>query len=96
MYRLGFNHGYYGYGDSYTTPIIDGVTLKENPYDAFLGGRFTKVPILTDNNMYEGTAHNCVLSAIEKQTNVARRPDLHKLQYSFLIGRPIGFIAFLG
>ena len=61
IYTIGYQRGRYGYPDFYTTPVVDGETIHEYPSDAFVGGRFSKVPLLTDRNPYEGDIRSSAL-----------------------------------
>ena len=53
-YQIGWEQGAYGYSDYWATPVIDGEIIKEPPTDAFRGGRFSKVPMLTTHSSAEG------------------------------------------
>lgn len=44
----------YGFGDFYYGPIVDGDIIREYPSIAFAQGRFSRVPLLTNREGYEG------------------------------------------
>lgn len=45
---------YYGYGDYYFGPVVDGKTVKGVPSEVFDKGNFSSVPILVTRNKVEG------------------------------------------
>jgi len=45
---------YYGYGDFYWGPSVDGEIIRDLPSNEFKQGHFTKVPLLVDHDGYEG------------------------------------------
>lgn len=47
---------WYGYGDFYFGPSVDGVNIKDLPSHEFEQGHFTKVALLVDHDGYEGYA----------------------------------------
>lgn len=53
-YLVAYAKGYYGYGDFYYGPIVDGAVIPQLPSEAFEQGRFSKVPLLVDHEEYEG------------------------------------------
>lgn len=44
----------YAHGDFYYGPVVDGSFLRELPSEAFLSGRFARVPLLIDRESDEG------------------------------------------
>jgi carboxylesterase type B len=59
VYYIGYNGSstqYYGYGDFYFGPSIDGIVLRDLPSNEFKQGHFTKVPLLTTRDGYEGVS----------------------------------------
>jgi carboxylesterase type B len=46
----------YGFGDFYYGPALDGNILRDFPSDAFISGRYTPMPLLTNRDGFEGTA----------------------------------------
>lgn len=53
-YILGYNNGEYGFGDFYYGPYVDGSIIRDLPSQEFKRGHFTKVPLLTNREGYEG------------------------------------------
>ena len=53
-YILGSNAGEYGFGDFYYVPYVDGSLIRDLPSQEFKRGHFTKVPLLTNREGYEG------------------------------------------
>lgn len=56
-----YTHGYfakpkpfYGYGDYYFGPTVDGKTILGVPSEEFGKGRFSPVPILVTRDKYDG------------------------------------------
>jgi carboxylesterase type B len=56
-----YSHGYfaqpkpfYGYGDYYFGPVVDGKTILGIPSEEFSKGRFSPVPILVTRDKFEG------------------------------------------
>ena len=58
VYNLGYNSSkqYYGYGDFYFGPSVDGDILRDLPSNEFKRGHFTKIPLITTRNAYEGVS----------------------------------------
>ncbi|KAF2755773.1 alpha/beta-hydrolase [Pseudovirgaria hyperparasitica] len=57
LYDLGYNATavqYYGYGDFYFGPTVDGTIIRDLPSNEFKRGNFAKVPIMTNKETYEG------------------------------------------
>ncbi|KAG8631603.1 hypothetical protein KVT40_000743 [Elsinoe batatas] len=56
--RVGYqsNPKYYGYGDFYYGPAVDGDAIRDLPSNEFKLGHFTKVPLLVDHDGYEGVS----------------------------------------
>ncbi|KAH8692593.1 Alpha/Beta hydrolase protein [Talaromyces proteolyticus] len=50
----GYNLGEYGFGDFWFGPSIDGRAIKGLPTDEIAAGRFSRVPLLTDHEEFEG------------------------------------------
>lgn len=50
----GYQNGDYGYGDFFFGPYVDGSVIQDLPSTEFKSGRFTKVPLLTNREGYEG------------------------------------------
>lgn len=44
----------YGYGDYYYGPFVDGQVIRDLPSQEFEQGHWSKVPILTDREAFEG------------------------------------------
>ncbi|KAF2187964.1 alpha/beta-hydrolase [Zopfia rhizophila CBS 207.26] len=55
-YTSGYADGLYGYGNYYYGPYVDGKIIQDLPSREFKKGRFTKVPMLVDRDMYEGAS----------------------------------------
>ncbi|KAH8812927.1 Alpha/Beta hydrolase protein [Xylogone sp. PMI_703] len=53
-FAVGYAVGKYGYGDYYFCPTVDGHIVQELPSKAFQSGHFSKIPVLTDREAYEG------------------------------------------
>ncbi|KAH8797930.1 carboxylesterase [Xylogone sp. PMI_703] len=53
-YILGFDAGEYGFGDFYYGPYVDGFIIRDLPSQEFKQGHFTKVPLMTNREGYEG------------------------------------------
>ncbi|KAK4891690.1 hypothetical protein LTR27_009698 [Elasticomyces elasticus] len=51
---VGYNTQVYGYGDFYYGPSVDGDVIRDLPSNEFKRGHFTKVPLLTNRDGYEG------------------------------------------
>jgi carboxylesterase type B len=65
----------YGYGDFYYGPIVDGQVIRDYPSREFARGAFTKVPLLTNREGYEGYGFSN-----QSETNVAEETaDLEQL-----------------
>jgi len=45
---------WYGYGDYYYGPVVDGKSILDLPSREFHLGRFTPVPLLVSRDRYEG------------------------------------------
>lgn len=56
----------YGYGDFYYGPVVDGYSIRDLPSNEFKQGHFSKVPLLTDREGYEG-----YIFSNKSETNVA-------------------------
>ena len=46
--------GYYGYGDFYYGPSVDGDIIRDLPSNELKQGHFTKVPLIVNRDGYEG------------------------------------------
>ena len=55
-YSAGYEAGDYGYGDFFFGPYVDGSIVRDLPSNEFKLGHFTKVPLLTNREGYEGVA----------------------------------------
>ncbi|TKX18785.1 hypothetical protein C1H76_9046 [Elsinoe australis] len=66
---------YYGYGDFYYGPAVDGDAIRDLPSNEFKQGHFTKVPLLVDRDGYEGF----VFSNMSETTEAAVEGDLQSL-----------------
>lgn len=53
-YGIGYAAKSYGYGDYYFGPTVDGIIICDLPSNEFKQGHFTKVPLITDREGYEG------------------------------------------
>ncbi|GAB7354780.1 hypothetical protein MBLNU459_g5178t1 [Dothideomycetes sp. NU459] len=53
-YVLGYANGDYGFGDFFYGPYVDGLVIRNLPSHEFKTGHFTKVPLLTNREGYEG------------------------------------------
>ncbi|KAL3425572.1 carboxylesterase family protein [Phlyctema vagabunda] len=53
--QVAYEAGFYGYGDFYFGPYVDGTVVLDLPSEQFKKGNFAKVPLLTDREGYEGT-----------------------------------------
>lgn len=53
-YETGYAAGDYGFGDFFYGPYVDGIVIRDLPSREFEAGHFTKVPLLTDREGYEG------------------------------------------
>ncbi|EMC98112.1 hypothetical protein BAUCODRAFT_32113 [Baudoinia panamericana UAMH 10762] len=51
---VGYLTNVYGYGDFYYGPAVDGYVIRDLPSNEFKRGHFTKVPLLTNRDGYEG------------------------------------------
>ena len=52
---VGYEEKLYGYGDFYYSPSVDGVVIRDLPTNELKHGHFSKVPLLTDRDGYEGS-----------------------------------------
>lgn len=55
-YFTAYAHGDYGFGDFYYGPYVDGNIVRDLPSQEFKTGHFTKVPLMTNREGYEGVA----------------------------------------
>ncbi|KAJ9644670.1 Golgi apyrase [Coniosporium tulheliwenetii] len=53
-YILGYQAGLYGHGDFYYGPSVDGSIILDLPSNEFERGHFSRIPLLTDRETYEG------------------------------------------
>lgn len=53
-YLTAYQNGDYGYGDFFFGPYVDGSVVQDLPSNEFKQGHFTKVPLLTNREGYEG------------------------------------------
>lgn len=53
-FDVGFNSGFYGWGDFYYGPSVDHEAILDLPSQEFSRGHFTKVPLFVNHNEYEG------------------------------------------
>ena len=54
---IGYEQQLYGYGDFYYSPSVDGVVIRDLPSNELKHGHFSKVPLLTDRDGYEGSCN---------------------------------------
>lgn len=72
---LGQVPGFYGYGDFYFGPSVDGEIVRDLPSNEFKQGHFTKVALLTDRDGYEGY----VFSNASETTMAEETADLEQV-----------------
>lgn len=66
----GYANGYYGFGDYFYGPSVDGEFVRQLPSQEFKQGHFTKVPLFVNHDAYEGYYFsNQSLSTIEEQVS---------------------------
>ncbi|OJJ07741.1 hypothetical protein ASPVEDRAFT_877842 [Aspergillus versicolor CBS 583.65] len=53
-YYKAYAHGEYGYGDFYYGPYVDRNIIRDLPSQEFKTGHFSKVPLMTNREGYEG------------------------------------------
>lgn len=53
-YIIGFAERIYGFGDFFYGPYVDGEIIRQLPSEEFKKGHFTKVPLLTNREGFEG------------------------------------------
>jgi carboxylesterase type B len=74
-YSVGYAAGDYGFGDFFYGPYVDGAVIRDLPSQEFKKGHFTKVPLLTNREGYEGT-----LFSNQNETNMTQEVlDLNTL-----------------
>ncbi|KAK5175704.1 uncharacterized protein LTR77_000843 [Saxophila tyrrhenica] len=61
---------YYGWGDFYYGPAIDGEVIRDLPSNEFKRGHFSKVPLIVNRDAYEG--YNYSPMNISTQSNLTR------------------------
>lgn len=67
-YFKGYAEGAYGHGHFYYGPYVDGSIIRDLPSREFAAGHFTKIPMLTDRDMYEGFSFsNQSLTTLEEE-----------------------------
>jgi carboxylesterase type B len=66
-YSVGYAAGDYGFGDFFYGPYVDGAVIRDLPSQEFKKGHFTKVPLLTNREGYEGT-----LFSNQNETNMTQ------------------------
>lgn len=49
--RTGFFEGWYGWGDFYYGPTVDGVAIRDLPSNEFKQGHFSKVPLIVNRDV---------------------------------------------
>lgn len=54
-YVAAYAAGLYGYGDYCYMPVVDGTFVQDLPSNQIANGKFSKVPILVDENEFEGS-----------------------------------------
>lgn len=69
-YVTAYEAGNYGYGDFFFGPSVDGFIVRDLPSNEFKLGHFTKVPLLTNREGYEGVSF----------TNVTQTAEVEMLQ----------------
>lgn len=69
-YVTGYKTGEYGYGDFFFGPYVDGSVIRNLPSNEFKLGHITKVPLLTNQQGYEGVAF----------TNVSQTAEIEMVQ----------------
>lgn len=52
--RADYQNGLYGFGDFYYGPSVDGFLIQDLPTTQMKRGHFSKVPLLTDRDQFEG------------------------------------------
>ncbi|KAJ5815254.1 hypothetical protein N7474_007031 [Penicillium riverlandense] len=73
--KLAYGKGYYGYGDFYYGPYVDGTVIRDLPSEEFKQGHFAKVPLLVNREGYEGVGFTNT-----SETNIAEEvADLQTL-----------------
>ncbi|PNS20113.1 Secreted lipase [Sphaceloma murrayae] len=67
--RVGFTSqpAYYGHGDFYYGPAVDGDSIRDLPSNEFKKGHFTKVPLLVDHDGYEGVLFSNTSATTESE-----------------------------
>jgi len=64
-----YDEGVVAFGDFYYGPAVDGDIIRDLPSNEFKQGHFTKVPLLTDHDGYEGYLYtNHSETTIEQET----------------------------
>jgi carboxylesterase type B len=69
-----YNQGNVAFGDFYYGPAVDGDIIRDLPSNEFKQGHFTKVPLLTDHDGYEGYLYtNHSETTVEQETTGLRK-----------------------
>ncbi|KAF2102205.1 alpha/beta-hydrolase [Rhizodiscina lignyota] len=74
-YILGYTAKNYGYGDFYYGPTVDGTVVRDLPSNEYKQGHFTKVPLITDREGFEGYT----FSNLSESTAAEETADLESL-----------------
>ena len=64
-YLTAYEKGLYGYGDFYFGPYVDGSIIQDLPSNEFNLGHFSKVPLLTNREGYEGYFYDVMPKMLE-------------------------------
>lgn len=69
-FETGYADGYYGYGDFFYGPSVDGKVIRQLPSQEFKQGHFTRVPLFVNHDAYEGELFtNQNLSSMDDEVN---------------------------
>ena len=66
-FNVGWSKRYYGWGDFYYGPSVDGEIIRDLPSNEFKLGHFTKVPLIVNRDAYEGYNYSPTNDTTEKQ-----------------------------
>ncbi|KAJ5591890.1 carboxylesterase type B [Penicillium hispanicum] len=75
VYETGYQKGYYGYGDYYFGPFVDGEIIRDLPSREFANQHFSQVPLLIDHDAQEGWMFTNFSLSHEREV----QPDLEKI-----------------
>ncbi|KAK3704165.1 hypothetical protein LTR37_014005 [Vermiconidia calcicola] len=67
-FNAGWEGGWYGWGDFYFGPSVDGEAIRDLPSNEFKKGNFVKVPLVVNRDAYEGYNYSPPDNTTEEMT----------------------------